>query len=100
MLEYYVKWLSKKFCLQYKRNAIYIGKVQERSPREKSSNACIESSLWTSSLKDYSLLENSLGISLWQAKNPILDDGRQESFILLFTFLFGKAIVILKMQLP
>ena len=100
MLEYYVKRLCNKFCLQYKGNAIYISKMQERNPREKSSNACIESSLWTSSLKDYSLLENSLGISLWQAKNPILDDGRQESFILLFTFLFGKAIVILKMQLP
>ena len=58
---------AKKFCLQYKGNAIYIGKMQERSPREKSSNACIESSLWTSSLKDYLLLENSLGMSLWQA---------------------------------
>jgi hypothetical protein len=91
---------AKKFYLQYKGNAIYIGKMQERSPREKSSNACIESSLWTSSLDDYFLLESSLGISLWHAKNPILDGGRQESFISLFTFLFGKAIVSLEIQLP
>ena len=87
---------AKKFCLQYKGNAIYIGKIQERSPREKSSNACIESSLWTSSLKDYSLLENSLGNSLWHAKNPILDDGRQESYLLFFL----KSNSNLEMQLP
>ena len=64
--------------------------MQRMSLRKKSSNACIESSLWTSSLKDYSLLENSLGISLWHAKNSIFDDGRQESFILLFTFILEK----------
>ena len=73
--------------------------MQRMSLRKKSSNACLEI-LETSSLKNYSLLESSLRISLWYVKIPILHDGRQENFILLFTFLFGKAKVILKIQLP
>uniref|UniRef100_A0A2N9GGD3 Reverse transcriptase domain-containing protein n=1 Tax=Fagus sylvatica TaxID=28930 RepID=A0A2N9GGD3_FAGSY len=52
------------------------------SLRKKSSNACI-GILETSSLKNYSLLESSLGISLWHAKIPILHNGRQKNFILL-----------------
>ena len=63
--------------------------MQKMSLRKKSSNACI-GILETSSLKNYSLLESTLGISLWHAKIPILDDGRQENFILLFTFLLEK----------
>jgi hypothetical protein len=69
--------------------------MQRMSLREKSSNACI-GILETSSLRNYSLFESSLGISLWHAKIPILYDGRQENF----TFLFGKAKVNLEIQLP
>ena len=73
--------------------------MQRMSLWKKSSNACLEI-LETSSLKNYSLLKNSLGISLWHARIPILHDERQENFMLLFTFLFEKAKIILEIQLP
>ena len=55
--------------------------MQKMSLRKKSSNACI-GILETSSLKNYSLLESSLGISLWHAKISILHDGRQENTVM------------------
>ena len=79
-----------KFCPQYKGNAIYIGKMQERSLREKSSHA-LEIILETSSWRNYSLLESILGISSFVVKIPRLHDGRQENFILLLILLFGNS---------
>ena len=85
-----------KFCTQYKGNAIYIGKRQERSLWEKSSHA-LEIILETSSWRNYSLLESILGISSFAVK---IHDGRQENFILLLTLLFGIVKVIWEIYLP
>ena len=84
-----------KFCTQYKGNAIYIGKRQERSLWEKSSHA-LEIILETSSWRNYSLLESILGISSFAVK---IHDGRQENFILLLTLLFGIVKVIWEIHL-
>jgi hypothetical protein len=88
-----------KFCLEYKGNAIYIGKIQERSLREKSSHA-LEIILETSSWRNYSLLESVLGISSFAVKIPRLHNERQENFILLWTLLFGIVKVIWGIHLP
>ena len=61
------------------------------SLRKKSSEACI-GMLETLSLKNYSLLENSLGISLWHAKNPIFIMGDKKTlFYYLLFFLKSKS---------
>jgi hypothetical protein len=88
-----------KFCLQYKGNAIYIGKIQEMSLQEKFSHA-LEIILETSTWRNYSLLESVLGISSFAVKIPRLHDEGQENFILLLTLLFGIVKVIWGIHLP
>ena len=98
MLEYYERRLCYEVLSIIQENAIYIG-INAKDESSEEVFKCI-GILETSSLENYSLLESSLEISLWYAKISILHDRRQESFILLFTFLFGKAKVILGIQLP
>ena len=98
MLEYYERRSYYEVLATIQENAIYIG-MNAKDEFSEEVFKCI-GILETTSLKNYSLLESSLGISLWYAKISILHDGRQENFILLFTFLFEKAKVILGIQLP